>query len=53
MLPQDILSMNRLVGFVSGRKHISFEEFTKMLQERPQLRNQWEKKLVRKVVAIV
>lgn len=24
-----------------------------MLQERPQLRNQWEKKLINKVVAIV
>lgn len=25
MLPQDILSMNRIVGFVSGRKHIGFD----------------------------
>lgn len=25
MLPQDILALNRIVGFVSGRKHLAFE----------------------------
>jgi hypothetical protein len=32
MLPQDVLALNRIVGFVSGRKHLSFEEFKDILQ---------------------
>lgn len=41
MLPQDIMAMNRVVGFVSGRKHLNIEEFKEILQNRPQLRVQW------------
>lgn len=53
MLPQDILALHRVVGFVSGRKHLSFDEFKEILEARPQLRVQWEKKLINKLKNII
>jgi hypothetical protein len=49
MLPQDIMSMHRIVGFVSGRKVLPIDEFKQILENRPQLRSQWEKKLIERI----
>lgn len=53
MLPQDIMSMNRIVGFVNGRKLLAIEEFKSILKDRPQVRVEWERKLLGKIKSII
>ena len=53
MLPQDIMSMNRISGFTRGKKYLTIEEFKDILGNRPQMRVEWERKLILKIKAII
>lgn len=47
---QDIHSLCRVAGFFDGKQRVGIEEFKKILEERPKMREQWEKYLFKRVI---
>lgn len=48
--PKDILSLLRVAGFYDGKELVGIQEFIKILEERPKLREKWEEDLFFKLV---
>ena len=51
--PQDIEALCRVAGYMNGKIKLGIEEWRKILEERPKLREIWEKELFKRVLRAI
>lgn len=53
LAPQDIHSLCRVAGFFDGKQQVGIEEFKSILEQRPKMREKWERYLFKRVIRAI